>query len=182
MKKGMQNKRYRQTEDAILEVLLGAKEMPSVGELTKRAKISRSTLYRHHRAMPGIIPDYEKEVLKNYKRTVKKSLKQKNVELKNVYLQMLIFILKRKRVFEILFRYEGGRVVERMVIEIKEQIVRVCHLPKNYDKMLRIYTKEVSGVVEEWAKDSFSEEKMGKTLSDIIYLTETMRARLGPVR
>jgi len=182
MKRGMQNKRYRKTEEAILEVLLGAKEMPSAGELTKKARISRTTLYRHHRAIPGIIPDYEKEILKRYRRTVRKILKQRDIKLRNVYLRTLFFVLRYKRVFEILFRYEGGRVVERMVMEIRGKIGGVCRLPKNSEKMMRIYAKEVTGVVEEWGEKGFLEGEIDRVLEDIMYLTETMRGRLGPVR
>ena len=89
MKKGLQNKRYRKTEEAIIEVLLSTDEMLSTKELTKRARISRSTLYRHHKAIPGIIPDYEKEILWRFRRAVRKLLRQKDMKLKNVYLRTL---------------------------------------------------------------------------------------------
>ena len=182
MKKGMQNKRYRRTEEAIIEVLLREKEMPSTGELARKACISRSTLYRHHRAIPGIVPDYEKGVLNIYGRVVKKMLKQKKMNLKNVYLQTLIFIEKNWRVFEILFKYSGDRVVERMVMKLEDKVRKACYLPRSAGKMMKIYAKEVAGVVEEWGMKGFLEEDIGEVLKKIMYLTETIKMRLGNLR
>ena len=136
--RGMQNRRYRKTEEAILEVLLKAKEMPSTGELTKRARISRSTLYRHHRAMPGIIPDYERDILAAFKREAKKFSGHKELNLESFYLKILIFILRYKRVFKILFRYSGDRVVETMVISAEEQIEKKCYLAKGSGRIFKI--------------------------------------------
>ena len=177
----MRNKQYRRTEEAILEVLLNSREMPSTGELARRARVSRATLYRHHRAIPGIVPDYEREVLKRYRRMVRKLSKQRGMKLKNVYLQTLFFVLRNRRVFEILFRYEGGRVVERMVLEDRGKIARVCRLPGKSRKVVRIYAKEVAGVIEEWGRKGFKEEEAEKVLEEIMYLTGTMRERLGPL-
>ena len=180
-RRGMQNRRYRKTEEAILEVLLKSRKMPSTNELTKRARISRSTLYRHHRAMPGIIPDYEREILIAFQRESKMILSTKKVNLESIYLKILIFILRRKRVFKILFKYSGDRVVENMVLATKDPITSTCHLPKNSDRMFKIYAKEVAGIVEYWGNSEFSEHEIDRTLKDIIYLTTTMRQRLSPV-
>jgi len=180
-RRGMQNRRYRKTEEAILEVLLKSRKMPSTNELTKRARISRSTLYRHHRAMPGIIPDYEREILIAFQRESKMILSTKKVNLESIYLKILIFILRRKRVFKILFKYSGDRVVENMVLATKDPITSICHLPKNSDRMFKIYAKEVAGIVEYWGNSEFPEHEIDRTLKDIIYLTTTMRQRLSPV-
>ena len=175
---GLKDKRYRKTEEAIIEVLLRSKQMPSTGELTRRARISRSTLYRHHRAIPGIVPDYEKEIINKYGRTVRKMLKRKGADLKSIYLQMLIFVVNNRRVFGILFKYSGDRVVERMVLKLQDKIAEANYLPKKSEKMMRIYTKEVAGIVEGWYEKEFNEKEMNKVLEDIIYLTRTMKRRL----
>ena len=180
-RRGMQNKRYRRTEEAILEVLLKSKTMPSTTELTKRAQISRSTLYRHHRAIPGIIPDYERDILAAFKRKVSKTLKHRELTLENIYLRILLFILQYKRVFKILFRYSGDRVVENMVLEIKGPIASNCYLPKNSDRIFKIYAKEVAGIIEDWSEKGFSEDEINQTLKDITYLTTTIRERLSPL-
>lgn len=180
--RGVRNRRYQRTEEAILEVLLKTDEMPTAGELSRRAGISRSTLYRHHRAMPGIIPDYEKEMLVRYRRMIRKLLRQRNASLKSVYLRMLGFILKNKRVMEILFRYEGGRVIEMMVLEVREKITQVGWLPRSSEKKLRICAKEVAGVVEIWGERGFEKEELEGVLDEMMDLTKTVRGRLKALK
>ena len=155
--------------------------MPSTTELTQRARISRSTLYRHHRAIPGIIPDYEREILKAFRRGIKKTLNHPKTDLENIYLKILLFVLRHKRVFKILFRYSGDRVAENIVLEVKDQIARAQHLPKNSDPMLRIYAKEVAGVIEAWGERGFPEHEINQVQKDTLYLTTTIRQRLTPV-
>ena len=108
--------------------------------------------------------------------------KQTEVEPKDTYFKMLIFIIKHKRVFKILFKYGDDRVVEDMVLEVKASIASACHLPKNSDLMFKIYAKEVAGVIEDWSEKDFPEDKIDHILKDIIYLTTTMRQRLSPIR
>ena len=177
----MQNRRYRQTEDAILEVLLRSRTMPSTTELTKKAQISRSTLYRHHRAMPGIIPDYERDILVAFRRESKKFSGRKELNLENFYLKILIFILRYKRVFKILFKYSGDRVVETMVMVVEDQIVKGCHLTKSSKRVFKIYSKEVAGIIEDWGENGFAEDEISGILKKITYLTTTMKKRLGPI-
>ncbi|MBQ3296945.1 hypothetical protein IJH01_02355 [Candidatus Saccharibacteria bacterium] len=181
--RGMRDKRYRKTEEAILEVLLKAKKMPSTTELTKRARISRSTLYRHHRAIPGIIPDYEHDITIVFKQEVSSTLKRRrDATIESIYLKILFFVLRYKRVFKILFKYSGDRVVENMVLAVKDLIAINCHLPKNSDRLFKIYAKEVAGIVEDWNDNDFSEHEINRILKDIVYLTTTMKQRLAPIR
>ena len=124
------------------------------------------------------MPDYEKEIINKYGRTVRKMLKRKGADLKSIYLQMLIFVVNNRRVFGILFKYSGDRVVERMVLKLQDKIAEANYLPKKSEKMMRIYTKEVAGIVEGWYEKEFNEKEMNKVLEDIIYLTRTMKRRL----
>ena len=73
-------------------------------------------------------------------------------------------------------------MVERMMEEIRDEIIRTCHLPKNSGKIIRIHAKEVTGMIEEWGKDGFKEDNLEAVLSDVVYLTETIRRRLGRLR
>lgn len=175
------DKRYQKTEEAILAVLMKSRELPAAGNLAKRARISRSTLYRHHRTVPGIVPDYEREVLIRYTNTIRRLIRRKNTQVRMIYLRTLIFVMANRRVFEILLKYSGGAVVEKMVLRLRGKLGRAYHLPKNSDKMLRVYAKEVAGMVEEWGKDGFKESELESVLGKIMYLTETMRQRLGPL-
>lgn len=182
IKKGLLNRRYLQTERAIIEVLVKAKEMPTTAELTRRARISRSTLYRHHRAIPGIIPDYEKELLFRYKRIIRRLLKRKSSNLKSICFQSLLFILNYKHIFKILFKYSGDRVVEEMVLINQNRIIKVCYLPKNSSRILRIYAKEVAGIIELWGEKNFPDDEISAVLNDIMKLTTGIKNRLGDLR
>ena len=175
------NKRYQKTEEAILEALMKSKELPSAGTLVKRARISRSTLYRHHKTVPGILPDYEKEVLDRYSGLIRKLLKRKNTQVRTICLRSLIFMMTERRYFGILLKYDGGVIIEKMVFKTKNKLRRTCCLPTNPDKMLRVYAKEVSGVIEEWCDQGFSENELEVVLDKILYLTDTMKQRLEPV-
>ena len=177
----MKNKRYQKTEAAILEVLMKSKELPTTRVLIENARISRSTLYRHHKTVPGIVPDYEKEVLEQYEGVVRKLVRRKNTQVRTICLRTLIFIMTNRRIFMILLKYDGGIVIEKMILKLKSKLKTSCCLPKNSEKMLRVYAKEVAGVIEEWGRQRFIEDELETVLSKIMYLTESMRQRLGPV-
>lgn len=179
--RAMRDKRYRNTEEAILEVLLESKTIPSTKEFARRAHISRSTLYRHHRAIPGIIPDYEKEILILFRQEIKKTLKHQRLDIGGVYLQILLFVIRHKRIFKILFKYGGDKAAESMILAVKDQIAQLQHLPKNSSRMLRIYAKEVAGIIEAWGEKDFSKHEISRVQKDIVYLTTTMRQRLSPI-
>lgn len=181
-KRGLMNRKYLKTEEAIIEVLLKSKEMPSTTELTRKAQISRATLYRHHRAIPGIVPDYEKEILIRYQKRINKLLKKKELDLKNLFLQSLIFVIRYKRIFRILFKYSGDRVVERMILYNKKIICQKCHLPNNSESTVKIFAKEVAGVIEVWSEKNFPEDELPKTLNNIIQLTREAKGRLGTLK
>lgn len=116
-----------------------------------------------------------------FRREFRKGLKRKEATLGSMYMNILLFVVKNRRVFKILFKYGGDRVAENMILEAKEQIAQLQHLPKNSDGMFRIYAKEVAGVIEAWGEKDFSENEIERVRKDIIYLTTTMRQRLGPV-
>ena len=175
------NKRYQRTEEAILEVLAKSKELPVANTLVKRAGISRSTLYRHHKTVPGIVPDYEREVLIRYGNVLRRLVRRKNTQVRIIYLRTLIFMTMNRRVFKILLKYDGGIVVERMVLKLENKLKRAYRLPVNSSKMLKVYAKEIAGIVEEWGKNEFKEDELEVILGKIMYLTETMRQRLGPL-
>ena len=164
-----------------MEVLAKSKELPTAGLLVRKARISRATLYRHHKTVTRIIPDYKKEVLAKYGGMLRGLSHQKNTQVRKICLRTLIFVMANRRIFKILLRYDGGAVIEKMVLKSKSKLQSTYHLPKNPDKMLKVYTKEVAGIIEEWGRRGFCEDGMDITLVKIMYLTDTMRQRLGPV-
>ncbi len=187
------NKGWTKTEEAIIGALMreekasGAtkRTMPKAGELAKRARISRSTFYRHHRTTPEIIVDYNRVIIKVYRRDVRRRVRARRkkvgqeAEVRGFYLSMILFVLKNKLVFGTLFRYEGAKVVEQMILMSKTRIKQVCQLPKDSEKVVKIYAKEVAGVFEMWARAEFAEKEAERVFWEIMYLTNTIGMRLG---
>ena len=164
-----------------MKVLAKSKKLPTAGILVRKARISRATLYRHHKTVTEIIPNYKREILIKYGDMMRGISHQKNTQVRKICLRTLIFVMANRRIFKILLRYDGGAVIEKMVLKSKNKLQSTYHLPKNPDKMLKVYTKEVAGIIEEWGRREFCEDGMNVTLDKIMYLTDTMRQRLGPV-
>ena len=93
---------------------------------------------------------------------------------------MLIFVLKNRDIFKLIVNKSDGRLIEKMVQKIEIKIMDTCKLPKNCDKMLKIYEKEIAGIIEDWIKGNFIEDEL-VVLNNIMYLTSTMRNRLMPL-
>lgn len=186
------NQGWSKTEKAIIQALMeegvvqeasGGKRrgaLPRAGDLVKRAQISRSTFYRHHHTTPEIIVDYSRVIMKVYRRDVKRRVKgRREMGMRGLYLGMMLFVLKNKMVFGILFKYEGAKVVEQMILLSKTWIEQVCQLPKHSEKVMKIYAKEVAGVFEMWGQLEFTENEAERVFHEIMYLTNTIGVRLG---
>lgn len=178
--KKLKDKRFRKTEKAIIEVFFSNKKVLSARVVVKRAKISRSTLYRHHESVYGIVPDYESYILEKYSKLMRILVRREKVRAKTLYYQMLVFILKNGDIFRMIIKRGNGQLLGRMVQRIKPKLTKLYRLPKNCEKILAIYEKEIVGVLENWIRNDFEEDET-MILSDIMYLTETMRARLMPL-
>ena len=65
--------------------------------------------------------------------------------------------------------------------ENKAKIVNYARLPKNSEKIFRIYVSEVVELVWEWGKRGFCEAEIEELVTEMMFLTDTMRTRLGPM-
>ncbi len=174
--KRMRDRRFRRTEKAILYVVFSVRDYSSASIVAKKARISRSTLYRHHKNTRNIISDYEKYMLKKYSRTIEKW--GKNKKLRFYFEQMLFFIVANKKI--ILFLLKNGRtgIFEGMMTRLELKVVKATRLPKQAKTVLVVYRGEVLGLLEEWGKSEFSDKELDKVLENIMYLTNTIRSRL----
>lgn len=174
--KRMANKRFRKTEEAILKVFFEGDYYMCAGEVARKIGVARSTVYNHHRAVREILPDYEKYVLRKYRMVVRRRIK--DIRLKSLYTRMLFFIVREKRIFGMLVKNGRRGVFEEMVLELRTKIVSYTRLPKNSEKMFRVYTSEIMELVAEWGERGFDEAEVFGILKDMMYLTDTMRVRL----
>lgn len=182
MEKGMRNKRYRRTEGKILGVFfVENKKGTTIGKMAKKAGISRATMYTHHRAIREVIPDYRRYILEEYSRLVRKKMRKKNLPLKAVYFETLFFILRNRKIFEMLIEFGDVEALARILEKIRPKIIASARIPKSAKKVFRVYMSEVIEIIIEWRESGFSEEKIEEVLSNIMYLTETAKKRLMPI-
>ncbi len=108
-------------------------------------------------------------------------MRRKNVLLRALYFDTLVFILRNRKIFEMFLKFNDRGVVVKMVEKMRGKIVGVQRLPKNSEKMFRIYAVEVTEIVFEWGERGFLESEVLQVLGDILYLTETCDKRLRPI-
>lgn len=172
------NRRFKKTEDAIMKVFFEDDGCVSAREIAKRVGVSRATVYVHHRAVKEIVPDYEKYILRQYRRMMHKILQVGSVQMKVVYIRMLGFIMMNKRIFKLLVRAQGERIFDKMLDELKDKLMTTMGLPKNSQTLIAVYKSEVARLLCEWERRGLKNEELGKVLMDIMYLTKTARERL----
>ena len=173
----LNNKRFRKTEEAIIMAFFLVKDYSSIERFIKVAKISRSTLYRHHRTISQIVPDYEKYILKKYKKVIRGLPKKTTI--KNLYQRTLIFIVANKKIAQFLHRFGNHNTLEKMIYCLKPKITSSGKITN--DEMFKIYAKEVVGVIEQWEQGGFKMDETPSAVRKIMYLTNSARARLGPI-
>ena len=176
--KRLRNRRFRKTEEAILRVFFEEDVYIGVEEMAKRVGVARTTIYNHHKAVREIVMDYKKYILRKYDRALKKQMTKKKLKTNEIYMQMLLFIIRNKTIFRIILRDGGQKIFAEMVMKNRAALMRRMGLPINYEKVFLIYVGEVVALLEKWAKEGFEEAGIEIVVKDLIYLTETARSRL----
>lgn len=171
------NKHYWKTEDSILKAFFQTRSKQTVKKLTKRAKISRSTFYRHHENQYAIMPDLERKTVAEFGREMGKFTRAHGVQTRMLVYRLLNFVRKNGREFGMIVRRGDERTLEAMIDDLLPQIARANHIPTECEALVRVYQKEITGVIETWVMNNFHPGEL-KVLKDIMYLTRTARQRL----
>ena len=180
--KKMRDRRFRKIEETILTVFFDEyRKGSTMRRLAKKVGAGRSTMYIHHHAVREVIPDYEKYILAEYRSFMRKKLKMENADLKNLYFDTLVFILRNRKFFEVFLKFDDREILIKMLDVIKDKAVIFMRLPKNHKKIFGVYKGEVVEIIFEWGERGFLEGELEKVLSDILYLSKTARARLIPI-
>jgi len=179
--KKMRNKRFYKTEYAIFIAYYSFKNYPTAKMLARRAHIARSTLYRHHRRTEEIPHDYEELLVSRYDKYIKKYCLKENFNFRKFFLYLLVYIVNNRVFFLPLFRDGRDGAIIRMLRHVRPFILDKWHLDGDMEKMYSVYTNEILGVIETWAKHNFSKKMLGQTLDDIMYLTNSARIKLAPL-
>ena len=177
--KKLKNKRFQKTEEAIIMAFFLSKEKLSLKRLLYLAKISRSTLYRHHKNLTEIAPDYEKYILKKCKSYIKPLMKKDEPGLKNLYQRILVFMVANRLIIRFLLKYSNQNFLEKIVRALKPKILATGKVANG--EMFNIYTKEIATIIEEWCKLGFKKDAIVPTTNKIMYLTDQAYIRLSPL-
>lgn len=181
MKKGKRNQKFMRAESAILMAFFVDKGLPKPGVVARRAKISRSTFFRHHKTPYDMIIDYEKVIYSRYLGMIRNISGDKNARLKEIYLRMLIFINRNQQEIKLVLKYKNSQIFEKMIWRLKNKIHEEYDLPSNFEQFFGIYVKEIAGVLEGWGKQNFDISQIEAILKKILYLTDTLGERLKPI-
>ena len=177
--KRLKDKRFKKTEEAILRVFFETKDYISIKSLAMKIGVARSTIYGHHRAMREILPDYRRYILKKYERMIRKMINKKETEIKILYINILLFILRDKKIFKVFLKNGDKAIFEEMILKIKPMVETEMGLPKNSEKLYKVFVSEIGTLIEWWGNEGFNEDDMNAVLSDMLSLTKTARTRLA---
>lgn len=177
-KQKLNNKQFRKTETEILRVFFERGGFVTMKEIAKTVGMARSTIYYHHRSAKEIVSDYENYILCEYSKLLKKT---EGVKLQKVFYRTLIFIMINKNVFLVFLRVHDRRVFAEMVDRIRPIIAEYVKMNGDTEMVYEIYVNELIIVVKKWGEGGFSEDSVTDVLGDIMYLTNTLKIRLGPL-
>lgn len=156
---GARDCRYKKTEEKLLSVFFEAR-YDTMRQIAKKAGVARSTIYAHHHSVMKILPDWEAYILREYGLFLKKGS----------YFEMLVFILKYQKYFEVFLKFENREIIIKMIFEIWGI--------KKPEKVLKILASEIAEVIFEWGEMGFSKSEIEEVLADINYLVKTAKDRL----
>lgn len=178
----LRDARFRKTEEALFKVFFEEGGMKlGVGEIAERIGVNRTTIHRHHRAICEIMDNYEIYILEKYEELITEMRKRDDVELRRMYYETILFILQNRRIIGILIKKKNFRLLDKMVLMLKPEIMDFIRLSSDYERVFRVYTGEIMGLIVDWGLCGFQESEIVKLLNNMVYLIKSIRKRLSPL-
>ena len=171
------DRRFCSNEEAIFDVFSKVDIGISLEIIIRRAGISSSTFYRHHKSINSLLYDYEKMILDCFKQFIQ--ISRKGADLRQTVRRMLIFIVLNKKIIEVVAVKDNFLIIYRMVRVLKRKIELAGYVMENDNRIFDIYVCEVCGVIKGWQEDGYPEQVLMRIENDIVYLTLTINDRLG---
>lgn len=160
----LNNTKFRKSEIAILLSFSSSKSV---------VKVSPSTISRHHGGIDNVLPNYSRYIIRKYTKYVNSLTDDVKGVLRKKFQRMLLFIFKNKIVLGVLMENEKIGVFEK-IVEMTEPAGF-----REYGRMtLKVYEKEITGVIEIWGVDGFRMDRMTQILNVIMDLTDSVETRL----
>ncbi|MBR3252686.1 TetR/AcrR family transcriptional regulator [Candidatus Saccharibacteria bacterium] len=159
----MRDCRYKKTEEKLLSVFFDAR-YDTMEQIAKRAGVTRSTIYTHHRSVMKILPDWEAYILEEYRLFLRR----------RDYLEMLVFILNYQKYFEVFLKFGDRGIIMKIIFEVLGI--------QEPEKVLKIMASEIAEIIFEWGEKGFSKDEIEMVLADIVYISNTAKERLKPIK
>lgn len=175
----LRNKRFLKSEETTIVTLLSVKEMISMNRFIRLAKISRSTINRHHGNLQSVAPDYEKYLMNRCRSVTKRLRNDPSSELKALFFRVLIFLFVNRLYVTLVLEKGNHNVIEKLILILKPKILASSQVSDG--EMFDVYLKEISGLIEAWCRAGFNKKSLSATVAKITYLTDTANIRLSPL-
>lgn len=177
-KKRLRNKRFGKTEEAFAIIVLSKNGNITVDAIANEAGVARSTFYRHHQSIGGMITDYRKYVLREYSLALQNVINDDRSNMPELCRRTLAFILQNKRIFWALAKMGDLETFNQIAYIIRPKVSTILHLPKNADKLYRILAIEIAAPIIDWCASGLPTDDLPRLRKHILYLTNTARNRL----
>lgn len=178
LEKKLRDKRFRENEDKVLRLFFEYGEKLTMGRIARRLNVPRSTVYRHHPSVRAIVDDYVSMIKSKCNITIKS---EKEKDIKKFFRELLFFILRNKRIFLLFLKAQNKEALLTVLYRNKNFLLLCVGFHFEADKAFNIYCKEVLEVIRMWGEKGFSKHSIETVLKDILYLTKTLKVRLGPL-
>ena len=172
------DKRYREIEEKILQLFFEYGYSLTASMVAEKLGVARSTFYRHHKTVQDILPDYIKLILEDAKVDCKGS---DEGCVQKFFMGVLILIVREKEIFLIFLKMQNREILVLILLRNEKLLLKYADFRVEAGSIYNIYVNEVVAVVDDWGKEGFPCNKVNVVLGDIMYLTRTMKVRLGPL-
>jgi len=173
--KKLKDKRYRRTEAAIIRAFSLVQDKFNAQRIIKTAKISRSTLYRHHGTVYRIALNYEEYINNKYRRLSKKLIRKK-LNPRFIYQRTLVFIMVNQQIVKFVMDYNNSGIIEKMLINLSPLVTSSGRIKNK--TILDICIKEMTALVEEWFSDGCDKNSIITVADKLAQLVGTANSRL----
>lgn len=174
----LKDKRFRENEDKVLRLFFEDGENLTIGKIVRRLGVPRSTFYRHHHSVRAIVDDYV-SMMKSKCNIMCRGGKEKDV--KKFFRELLFFIVRNKHIFSLFLKAQNKEALLAVLYKNKRLLLLCADFRFEADKAFNIYCKEVVEIIRMWGEAEFRQGKIEEVLKDIMYLTKTLKVRLGPL-
>ena len=171
------DKRYQKTEqllfDAFRKTVVSGVTIPCPTSLTRKAGVSRSTFYQHYKNPLEIYRRHKTRLFHRFN-NISAKLVENHADVTTILRRLLIFIYQNQDFFSLDLTKCNCTATIKILDTLKPELTKTWRTADFFG----IYAHELIGVLKSWREQNFDDTTLEKTLSELVYLTETAEKRL----